>query len=201
MKLYYLPAACSLTCHIALEWTKSSYEIENIRAKLKSEEYEKINPMMNVPCLVDDDFVLTQNVAILKYLDDKFPAANLFASSDIKGKAKVMKWLAFCNSDLHTAFVPLFAPQKFVTSENALQELKNNASTRIKNLLNTVNNQMQDRDFLADKKSVADAYLFVILGWCKALQLDISEYSNLTAFVAIMAEDEGVKAALSQEGL
>ena len=139
MKLYYLPAACSLTCHIALEWTKSSYEIENIGPKLKSEEYEKINPMMNVPCLVDGDFVLTQNVAILKYLDDKFPAANLFASSDIKDKARVMKWLAFCNSDLHTAFSPLFAPQKFLSTENSVQELKNTAITRIKNLLNKIN--------------------------------------------------------------
>lgn len=201
MKLYYLPAACSLTCHIALEWTKSSYEIENIGPKLKSEEYEKINPMMNVPCLVDGDFVLTQNVAILKYLDDKFPAANLFASSDIKDKARVMKWLAFCNSDLHTAFSPLFAPQKFLSTENSVQELKNTAITRIKNLLKTVNNELQGKEFLAGKKSVADAYLFVILGWCKALQLDISEYSNLSAFVARMAEDEAVKTALSQEGL
>ena len=60
---------------------------------------------------------------------------------------------------------------------------------------------MQGKEFLAGKKSVADAYLFVILGWCKALQLDISEYSNLSAFVARMAEDEAVKTALSQEGL
>ena len=70
MKLYYMPGACSLADHIALEWTGAKYEAQAVsRDALKQTEFLALNPQGSVPCLVDDDFVLTQNVAILFYLD------------------------------------------------------------------------------------------------------------------------------------
>ena len=59
-----------------------------------------MNPQGAVPLLVDGDLVLSQNVAILAYLDARFPEARLFGSDTIEGKARAWRWLAFLNADV-----------------------------------------------------------------------------------------------------
>ena len=74
MKLYYFAGACSLADHIVLEWIGEPYEtVRMTLASVKSREYLALNPNGTVPLLVDGDFVLTQNVAILCYLADRHP--------------------------------------------------------------------------------------------------------------------------------
>src|SRR4026209_145939 len=79
MKLYYFPGSCALADHVVLEWTGAPYEaIKLDRAGTKSPEFLQLNPSGAVPVLVDGDFVLTQNVAILSYLAEQHPKARLF---------------------------------------------------------------------------------------------------------------------------
>lgn len=89
MKLYYMPGACSMTPHTALEWIGQPYEAQSVdRREIKSPEYLKLNPQGAVPLLVDGDLALSQNAAILAYLDARFPQVRLFGSDDLKGKAR-----------------------------------------------------------------------------------------------------------------
>ena len=105
MKLYYSPGACSMSDHIALEWIGQSYTTQRMTKEgLKSPDYLKLNPAGAVPVLENEGWVLTQNVAILNYLADSFPEAELGGDSTPKGRAEVNRWLAFLNSDVHTAF-------------------------------------------------------------------------------------------------
>lgn len=202
MKLYYMPGACSLSDHIALEWTGAKYEAQAVsRDALKQPEFLALNPMGSVPCLVDDDFVLTQNVAILFYLDEKFPQAALFGGSDTQVRANAMRWLAFCNADLHEAFVPIFAPMRFIDNEKEHPALQNTAREKIVRLLGIANNALQGKQYLAGVKTVADAYLFVILRWAVGIGIDLTPFANLTALMNTMNQDTGVQNAMKAEGL
>src|SRR5215207_4030812 len=52
-------------------------------------EYRKINPQMALPALVEDDgTTLFQSLAILQYLDEKYPSPPLLPT-DINGRARV----------------------------------------------------------------------------------------------------------------
>ena len=111
MKLYGLVGACSFVPHVALEWIKerenTDYEFEAVtRELIKSPEFLALNPRGAVPVLVDGDLVLSQNQAILHYLDELYPNAKLFGSKTVRDKAKAARWLAFFNSDIHKSFVP-----------------------------------------------------------------------------------------------
>ncbi len=78
MKLYSKPGACSTADHIALQWTGQPFEVELLnKDTLKGPEFLKINPAGAVPALVDGDFVLLQNAAIMGYIADSFPQAGL----------------------------------------------------------------------------------------------------------------------------
>jgi len=49
--------------------------------------------------------------------------------------------------------------------------------------------------------SVADAYAFTILSWSKPLQIDLSKWPNVTAYLARVGARPRVQEALKAEGL
>ena len=203
MKLYYLRGACSIVPHVALQWIGKPYEAEPATHEtIKSPEYLRLNPLGAVPVLIDGDFVLTQNVAILSYLDQLNPQAKIFSSNEPQIRAQAMRWLSFCNSDLHPVFGPLFHPQTLAgDNPQFIEEIQQNARAKVLKLLAQADQQLAQQDYLAGEISVADVYLYVELRWCKAIGLDYSQYANLEPFYQRVGENPGVKAVLAQQGL
>ncbi len=202
MKLYYMPGACSMTPHTALEWIGQPYEAQSVdRREIKSPEYLKLNPQGAVPLLVDGDLALSQNAAILAYLDARFPQARLFGSDDLKGKARAWRWLAFLNADVHKAFSPLFHLPDYVRDEAVKTAMQTAARDNIRHLLAQADAQLAAQPYLGDGLSVADVYLYVLLRWCRSLQLDLADLPRLAPFYARLGENAGVRSVISQENL
>lgn len=202
MKLYYLPGACSLSDHIVLEWIGQPYESHRVaREELGSPAYLQLNPSGMVPALQEPDgWVLTENVAILNYLADKFPLAGL-GGEGARGRAEVNRWLAYLNSDLHPLFKPVFRPERFIDDTAAQEALRTKSIQRLRAYYERINTQLQGRDWLTGTRSFADPYLFVVLRWAMGKGVDLSGLDNLARFHQRMMEDAGVKAAMQQEGL
>ena len=202
MKLFTKPGACSTADHIALQWTGGPFEVAVLDSRsMKAPAYLAINPAGAVPALVDGDFVLTQNAAILGYIADTFPAARLMGDGSARQRAQAVRWLAFCNADLHPAFVPLFAPGKFLADEAHHEALRATARQRLRGLFEVADRQLEGRDWLAGFRSVADPYLYVTLRWAGALDVDLASLDHLQAFRTRMDRHPGVRAALGAEGL
>jgi glutathione S-transferase len=203
MKLYYMPGVCSLADHIVLEWIGQPYQIEEVpRAELRSPEYLKLNPDGVVPTLVDDDgWVLTENIAILHYLADRFPAAGLAGDGTPRGRAEVNRWLGFLNSDVHPAFKPLFRPERFIAEPAHHTEVQDTARAKLRGYFERLDARLADRDWLADTRSIADPYLFVVLRWARAKAVDLGGLDHLERFVRRMHADAGVRAAMRAEGI
>lgn len=202
MKLYYMPGACSLATHIVLEWIGKPYEAEAVaREALKQPEFLKINPMGAVPALTVDGLTLTQNAAILEYLAEKAPERHLLGDGSAASRAQVRRWLGFLNSDVHKTFSLIFGAPRYVPDEAAQQALRDSAAGMLRDQLGLVDKQLADKPYLAgDKPSIADPYLYVVLRWAKAKNIDLSGLDNLTAFFTRMEADTGVQAALKAEG-
>ncbi len=202
MKLYYMPGACSLATHIVLEWTGQPYEAVKVpREQLKSPEFLAINPTGAVPAFVDSDgWVLTQNVAILTYLADMHPQAALAGDGTPRSRAEVNRWLGMLNADVHKAFLPIFAPGRFLADEGQHDALKNCARAAVRVLLERIDAHLAGREWLAgNQRSIADPYLYVVLRWAKGVGVDLSGLDNLAAFSGRMDADDGVRKALADE--
>jgi len=200
MKLYYFPGACSLATHITLEWIGAAYETVKLDAAgTKSREFLELNPNGAVPLLVDDDFVLSQNVAILFYLAERYPNAKLLGDGTPRGRADVMKWLSLLNSDIHPAFKPFFKPGRFHPDASLANVLADTARTNLREHFERIDGRMQGREWVADQRSIADPYLFVMLRWTFKLHVDTKGLDNLASFFARMLADPGVRAAITAE--
>ena len=202
MKLYTLPGACSTACHISLAWSGLPFDVRVLgRNELKGDEFLAINPAGAVPALVDGDFVLTQNAAIVGYVSDLAPAARLAGDGSAKQRAEANRWLAFANADVHPAFHALFGPGRFIADEAQHEALKTAARARLRGLFERADAQLDGRDWIADFRSYADPYLYVTLRWAASMGVDLTGLDRLAAYKSRMEADKDVRSVLQAEGL
>jgi glutathione S-transferase len=203
MKLYYMPGACSLASHIVLEWVGKPYETHKLsREELKGPDFLKVNPLGAVPALVDGDWAVTQNASILEYIAEQAPQSKLLGNGSARSRADVRRWLGFINSDIHKTFSMIFGASRFLGDEGAQKELAGSASKLLTKLFSQLDAQLAGKAYLTgDAPSIADAYLYVVLRWAHAKEVDLSGQDNLAAFFKRMEADKGVQAALKAEGL
>ena len=204
MKLYYSTGACSLADHIVLEWIGKPYTTQRVsREERASAEYkQKVNPAGAVPVLEQDGWLLTQNAAILNFLADSFPQAKLGGDGTPKGRAEVNRWLAFVNSDVHGAFKPIFSPLRYLPDETRSGDVVDAARVRVRDFLVRLDAQLDGRDWLTGTRSIADPYLFVMLRWAVAQEIDLADLRNLVRFMERMYDDADVQVAIgAEEGL
>lgn len=200
MKLYYASGACSLATHIVLEWIGQPYELHKVEIHdPKSPELLKVNPAGAVPVIEDEGWVLSQNSAIMNYLAEKHPEAKLDGDGTPMGRAEVNRWLGLVNSDVHPSYKPLFGATDYLEDEAAIEKTKENAKAAIRSKFEILDQQLEGRDWLAGERSIADPYLFVMLRWAKAMDIDFSDLGGLGAFFKRMQADAAVKKVLEAE--
>ncbi|MDD5030704.1 MAG: glutathione transferase GstA [Rhodoferax sp.] len=200
MKLYYSPGACSLSPHIVLK--EAGLAFEAIAAPTKTHkladgtDYYTINPLGYVPFLtLDDGRTLHEGPAIVQYLADLVPAKKLAPPNGSWERYKLQEWLNTISTELHKGFSPLFTP-------GMPEEAKAIAISRLAGRLKWVDGELAGKNYLmGDTFTVADAYLFVVVGWGKYVGIDIADLPHLGAFMARVGARSAVQEALRAEGL
>ena len=202
MKLFSMSGTCALSVHIALEWIGEPFEVEVMaRGDNHADAYLAINPNGQVPTLqLDDGRVLTEALAILTYLADRYPQAALGGGEDPYGRYQLAQLMSYLTSEVHVAFKPFFMPQRFLDDEDQFPALKTKAFVVIAPMLNVLEDRLIDARFiLADRRSVADAYLYVLLRWAENAPAGLTLYPNLARYRADLEDDPKLRSALLQQ--
>jgi glutathione S-transferase len=160
------------TRSIRVRWTLQELgaDFEAIRVNLLAGEHQrpeflKINPAGKIPVLVDGDRTLTESVAIVLYLAEKYSDKGLMPAS-LNERAQVNRWLLFAANELeqplwrisrHTALYP---EEQRLPADVAL------AGGEFKAMASVLEKHMQGRQFVAtDSVSVADFVMAYTLDW------------------------------------
>jgi len=200
MKLYYLAGACSLASYIALTEAGLKFEAAAIDRKSRKtadgEELIRLNPKGYVPILrLDSGEILTENVAVLQYIADRNPASKLAPAFGTIERYRLMEWLSFINSEVHKNFGPLFYP-------SAPEDMKKFARDNLNKRLGWLDGALGSKSFLMGETfTVADAYLFVVLGWSGRVGIDLGQWPNLKRLHQSVGARPSVIAAMKGEGL
>lgn len=200
MKLYYAPGACSLTSHIVLCELGLPYALDRVdlRTKLTSDgrDFRQINPLGYIPALeLNNGQVLTEGAAILFYLADLVPSSGLVAPAGELERYRTLSWVNFIVSELHKNFSPLFA-------KDTPEEYRAKVAERLTGRLQHVEQYLAQHSFLGGEQfTVADAYLFVVLGWAPKVGIDLAPFPALQAFRAGLLSRPSIQKAMQEEGL
>lgn len=200
MKLYYSPAACSLSPHIVLREAGLPVELVKVDLRNKTTEdgrdYRAINPMGSVPLLeLDNGERLAEGPAIVQYIADLVPERGLVPAVGTMARYRMLEWLNYTATEIHKSFSPLFNPA-------ASEEMKQAARERLAICLGHAESRLgQGPWLLGEQFSVADAYLFTVLGWCRFVGIELQRWPDLAAFAGRVATRPAVREALQAEGL
>lgn len=199
MKLYIFPGSCSLASHIVLRELGLSFELEfvDLRTKITDSgvDYMSVNPRGYVPALLlDDDYVLTEGVAIMQYLADHHAPGTLAPLPGTLDRAKLVSHLSFINGDLQKAIGALFNPALDAAARRAAEEnmvAKLNLAESL--LLNG------ESYLLGDRFTIADAYLFVVGRWVPMVGASLAPWPRLERLERTVGERPAVREALTAE--
>ena len=148
-------------------------------------EFLKLNLAGKVPVLVDDDFVLTESVAIALYLAEKYPHKGL-VPTDLKQKAQVNRWLLFTVTELEqplwriTRHTALYPEHLRLAAEVSL------ARQDFTDMAVVMEEYMQGRKFIVgDTLTIADIVGAYTLDWANEIQL-LDDFPQLREYMERM---------------
>jgi glutathione S-transferase len=200
MKLYYYPGACSMSVHICLREAGYTFVLDRVDfatgTSAGGEDYGAVNSKGYVPALrLDDGQVLTEVGVILQYLADQRPDAGLAPPAGTMERYRLMEWLNFIASEIHKTLGALFNPK--ITAE-----WRDHQIARFRLRADWLVGQLADHAFLMGSQfSIADAYLFTVLGWCERFGIDLTEWPRLRDYQDSIAARPAVRETMRAEGL
>ncbi|WP_248752503.1 glutathione transferase GstA [Pseudomonas sp. MWU15-20650] len=198
MKLYFVPNACSLAPHIVLRELALPFDLVRVDNQAKTtangEDFLQINPKGYVAALqLDNGQVLTEASAIVQYLADLKPAAQLAPANGSWERVRLQEWLNFIASEIHGGLAVFFND---AIEGDVRAMFQATLFKRFAILVQTLERQ----DYLLGAHySVADAYLFVVLRWAAFHAIDLRQWPALAAFEQRIGERPAVIAALAVE--
>jgi glutathione S-transferase len=148
-------------------------------------EFLRLNPAGKLPVLVDGDYVLTESVAIVLYLGEKYPEKGL-VPKDLRERAEVYRWLLFAATELEQ---PLW---RIARNTQIYPEAKRQpsdipvASEEFRAMAAVLARHMEGREFVAtDRVTVADFVTAYTLDWGNEAEL-LGDQPDLLRYVERM---------------
>ncbi|MEI3849995.1 MULTISPECIES: glutathione S-transferase family protein [Ensifer] len=183
LKLFYAPGTCSLASHIALEEAGADYEARRVdfsTAEQTKPDYLAVNPKGRVPALLTDRGVITETPAILTYIAETNPAANLAPRGDAFAFAQLQSFMNYLCSTVHVAHAHGRRGARWADDPAAHEAMKAKVASNMAACFELIENKMLEGPFvLGETYSVADPYLFTIAGWLESDGVDPARFPKI----------------------
>ena len=182
------------------------------KGEQNSPEYHAINPRGQVPVLVvnpesESPVALTQIVAIISYLNDVFPSAQLLPTEPL-AKARAMSTLAWMNNTVHPTFTHIFMPQKFTDNATihgdlgAFNRKLYAAQLAELNAMVEAKNAREALYLLGSKLSPIDLYCLTLTRWGGMAGVDPTTHNAaLWGHIQMVAAHPAVAEVVARERL
>ncbi|MYM27838.1 glutathione transferase GstA [Duganella sp. CY15W] len=191
MKLYYAPHTCSLSPLIVLKELDLPHALIKVDNQTKrtadGRDFRNINPKGYVAALeLDNGEVLTEGVAIVQYLADLKPEAQLAPPPGSWQRVRLQETLNFITSEIHAGVAPLFNQALPEAAQAIFRE----------RLLRRMSVLQHHKHVMGDAFTIADAYLYTVLGWFAFFEISLEQWPAVAAWYKRVAERPSVQAAL-----
>jgi glutathione S-transferase len=215
LTLFFAPDTCARVPLIALEEIGCRYSLEVVafmKGQHRSAEYLALNPSGKVPVLVTDGRALSENVAILSWLADRFPAARLLPQGADADRFQQLSDLAFCASGLHPLVTRLRIPHFFCDIPEARQRVFDMAQTAMKLNFAIIDERLEHSTWwYGEQWSIVDAYINWVWFRVTGTAFDASAFTNYArhneamqarpAVARMVKRNDEIASALAAQGL
>ena len=203
LKLFYSPGSCALASHIALEEAGADYTVARVdfsSGEQRSPDYLAINPKGRVPALVTDDGILTETPAILAYIAQRYPAANLAPLDDPFTFARMQAFNSYLCSTVHVAHAHRMRGTRWADDPAAIEAMKRKVPDSVGAAFALIEDDMLKEPWVMGQRyTICDPYLFTLAEWLDADGVDLTKLPRVIDHRTRMYERAAVNRAIAQE--
>ena len=203
LTLYYAPRTCALATRIALIDAGADYASKRLdftKGEQRSADFLALNPKGRVPALATDRGLLTETTALLTYIAQSFPAAQLAPLEDPFAMAQLQAFMSYLSSTVHVAHAHGPRGNRWSDDPAAIAAMKAYVPTAMTAALALIETQLPKGPFaMGDRYSVADPFLFTIAQWVEGDGVDPAAVPRIMAHRNMMAARPSVIRALSED--
>ena len=203
LKFFTAPGTCALASQIALEEAGADYEL--VRLDLASgaqrgPDYLAINPKGRVPALVTERGIITENPAILLYIAQAFPAADLAPREDAFALAELQAFNAYLCSTVHVAHAHGRRGSRWASQQASIDDMKLKMTENMAACFALIEQELFRGPWVMGAAySIADPYLFTLSGWLASDGVDIADFPRVQAHHQRMNARPAVQRALARQ--
>ena len=201
--LYIAPGSCSRVPLISLLEAGADFETATVRfmkGEHKSPAYKRINPKGKVPALVIDGEALTENIAIISLLHERFPAAGLLPPVNTPiDAARQIADLSFCAATLHPIVTRIRLPAIFASPE-AARSVWEKGCEAMREFFQLIEDRLAAGPWwYGECWSAMDAYLNWIFWRVEGADFPVADYPRFADHSLRMTERPSFKRAMEIE--
>lgn len=175
MKLFGSRNSRSLRCVWALEEANATYDYQRVwmtKGDGQKPEFKAVNPAGKIPVLQDGALTLTESVAIMFYVADKFPQAGLIPADAI-ARAEMYRWIFFAVSEIEPHLWAIAQHRFALPEDKRVPALEPTAAWQLARALRAIEKRLAHAPYMAgDAFSLADILCFHCLTWTLSAKLD-----------------------------
>ncbi|MGO8911817.1 MAG: glutathione S-transferase family protein [Bradyrhizobium sp.] len=203
MKLYFAPHTCALASHIALEEAGAEYSTVRINFAVneqRSPEYLAINPKGRVPALVTERGILTETPAMLAFIAQSFPKANLAPLDDPFRFAEVQAFNSYLCSTVHVAHAHRMRGTRWADDPAAIEAMKRKVPDSVAACFELIDQKMLRGPWvMGESYTICDPYLFTLAQWMEADSVDPARFPKVRDHRNRMSERAAVRKVVAEE--
>lgn len=203
LELYFTPGTCALASHIALEEAGAPHKLHRVsfaNREQSSQAFLAVNPKGRVPALVTPAGVLTETPAILAYIAQLFPDADLAPFEKPFEFARMQSFNSYLCSTIHVAHAHRMRGHRWTDDPVAIEALKIKVPETVAAGFAHVEQDLFAGPFvMGERYSVADAYLFTLAQWMPGDSVDPARFPKIAAHGRLMRSRPAVLRALAAE--
>jgi glutathione S-transferase len=185
MKLYEFAPTRSIRVRWTLQELGVAFDAEVVNlvaGEAQRPAFLKLNPAGKLPVLVDGDLVLTESVAIVVYLAEKYPEKRLLPPEPAQ-RAQAHKWLLFAATELEQPLWRIAKHSVIYPEDKRLPADIDLARGDFTAMARVLDAHMDGREYVVDDKvSVADFVLAYTLDWANMVGL-LEEFPRLRGYM------------------
>lgn len=204
-ELYYAPNSCALATHIVLEEVGARYTAVRLdlgKAEQRSPEYLALNPKGRVPALVTDRGVLTETPAMLVFVAQCFPDAELAPMNDAFVFAQMQAFNSYLCSTLHVAHAHRMRGYRWVDADDAhsIAAMRRKVPESVGACFDLIERELSKGPWvMGEHYTICDAYLFTVAQWLEADGVEPVRVPRVVEHRQRVSERAAVQRAIAAE--
>ncbi len=168
LELFQITGSASFAVRAALEEAGAEYVTVDIHPQRRDEipDFALVNPLKRVPALREGDVVVYETGAALQWVAERFPEARLAPPPGDPLRGHYLRWMAWLGNTLHRAWQPVDSPRSITDDPAAHESIRRHGYEQLERIGRYLEGELTRSQWcLGDAYSVADIYLYMLVGW------------------------------------